>query len=372
MKTVIIGSGLAGWTVARELRKQCTDNASHSITLLCADDGHFYSKPMLSNAFAAGKTAGQLIVTPAEKLLAQLAVNLLTNVTVSSIERHTKQIHHSAGTTPYDQLVLAIGASPIRLNNQSSSGKLPLSVNHINDYAAFRERLLNGSKIGILGAGLIGCEFANDLIKGGHSVIVYDIAPLPLGRLLPTPAGQYVKNALGKAGVEWRLGSTASPPSDVDCILSAVGLQPNTALASAAGLIVGRGIRVNQLGQTNDPSIYALGDCAEYGADEYAGLVLPYILPIMQAAKAIALSLAGTPTRIHFPAMPIVVKTPSCPLIVAPPAMGAQGQWEHEYTPEGMRSLYKSSAGHLLGYALIGDATKERQTYAPQLPIVWA
>src|SRR5262249_60169848 len=102
-----------------------------------------------------------------------------------------------------------------------------------------------------------------------------------------------------------------------DVVLSAIGLRPNFALAQAAGLTVNCGIVVDRSLQTSAPDIYALGDCAEV-----EGLVLPFIMPITHAARALAATLAGKPTPLAHPPMPGLVKTHACPTIVPPPPPG--------------------------------------------------
>ena len=387
MNTVIVGSGVAGWTLVRELRKLKADADEFAITLICADSGDFYSKPMLSNALAGKKTAAQLLMTPAAKLAEQQKVILQANSTVSVVDTNRKVVVHSNGETAYDQLVLALGADVIRLPIEGDGAADILSVNDLNDYTAFRQKLdqqATPRSIAILGAGLIGCEFANDLLSAQHRVSVYDIAPLPLGRLLPKEAGEYMKTALATAGVQWKLENSAvkverqgdqyrvtdksGDTALVDVVLSAVGLRPRTQLAKAAGITTNRGVCVDKQGQTNVAGIYAIGDCAEYGD----GLVLPYIMPVMQAARAMANTLTGQPTAINFPAMPVVVKTPACAAVLSPPANQDNGAWTIEPTESGLRALFKGEDGSLQGLALLGDASKERQTFASQLPAVWA
>ena len=90
--------------------------------------------------------------------------------------------------------------------------------------------------------------------------------------------------------------------------MSAVGLAPRTALAAAAGLEIDQGIRTDAWCRTSAPDIYALGDCAAID-----GKVQPYVLPIMHAARALARTLVGQPTRVAFPVMPITVKSPASP-----------------------------------------------------------
>ena len=375
---VILGSGQAGISTVRELRKL---NPEIAITVVSTDDCSFYAKPTLSNALAAGKAAAQLVVTPAEKLAEQLKLTLMPHTLVESIDIAGKQLITDKGPVAYSALVLANGAHPIRLPLSGTGATEVLSVNSLGDYAAFRNRLQPGLHVAILGAGLIGCEFANDLRTAGHPVTVFDVAPQPLGRLLPPKAGAFFAEKLAAAGVKFEfatgittvdktdsgylLGTADGKQFKADLVLSAIGLKPAVELAAAAGLKTSRGIVVDRQLRTSAPDVYALGDCAEV-----EGLVLPFILPIMNAARALGKTLAGEATDLSYPAMPVVVKTPACPTVVSPPAMGAAGDWVEEEIEGGVRALFKAADGKLLGCALLGEASKERQAIAAQLPAV--
>ncbi|WP_306482248.1 NAD(P)/FAD-dependent oxidoreductase [Limnobacter sp.] len=377
MNTTIIGSGVAAWTLVRELRKA---DPEAEIRLITADSGDFYSKPMLSNALASGKTAESLVMTPAAKFADQQKVELIANTNVSSIDASTRKLASSAGEFSYDNLVLALGADTIKLPIEGDGAGDVVSVNDLNDYAEFR-KLLDGKKeVAVLGAGLIGCEFANDLLKADIHTTVFDLADRPLARLLPEQASSFMQNKLAEKGVSWKLGRTVSSvvkngagytltdstgeTTQADLVLSAVGLKPRTELAKHANLDVSRGIVVNNLGQTSNKNIYALGDCAEY----LGKFVLPYIMPVMQAARAMAQTLAGKPTEIKFPAMPVSIKTPDCPAVVNPPLPEHEGEWEITADENGVKALFKGKDGALLGMALLGEASKERQALTPQLP----
>lgn len=380
MNTTIIGSGVAAWTLVRELRKA---DPEAEIRLITADSGDFYSKPMLSNALASGKTAESLVMTPAAKFADQQKVELIANTNVSSIDASTRKLASSAGEFSYDNLVLALGADTIKLPIEGDGAGDVVSVNDLNDYAEFR-KLLDGKKeVAVLGAGLIGCEFANDLLKADIHTTVFDLADRPLARLLPEQASTFMQNKLAKKGVSWKLGRTVSSvvkngagytltdstgeTTQADLVLSAVGLKPRTELAKHANLDVSRGIVVNNLGQTSNKNIYALGDCAEY----LGKFVLPYIMPVMQAARAMAQTLAGKPTEIKFPAMPVSIKTPDCPAVVNPPLPEHEGEWEITADENGVKALFKGKDGALLGMALLGEASKERQALTPQLPAMF-
>lgn len=376
---LIIGSGLAGYAVARELRKL---SDTIPITMLSADHGGFYSKPMLSNALATGKTPDSILSADAAQMASQLKITTFPHSRVQSIHPDSNSILLENGEQrSFDRLVLALGADPIRLPLAGEGAQAVLSVNDLDDYRRFREALTGKKRIAILGAGLIGCEFANDLAAQGYHVTVFDLSPQPLGRLLPPQAGQFLQDKLAAIGIDFRFNSSISridlqgtqyrlffgdnESIDAELVLSAIGLKPRVALAEAAGIVVNRGIKVNQHLQTSFTDIYALGDCAEV-----EGKVLPFVMPITHAGRALAATLAGAPTLLHYPAMPVLVKTPACPTVVSPPDPAASGEWGIEASNDGVKALYRSESGNLLGFALLGTATAERAALTGQLPSV--
>jgi len=376
---VIIGSGLAGISVLREFRKL---DRKTPVIVITGDDGAVYAKPNLSNAFALGRTVAQLAQSSAAQLGEQLDARILTHTRVQSIRADDKVVQTSAGEQPYSQLVLAVGAHPIRLPLRGDAAHEVLSVNNLADYAVLRERLAGKRRIAILGAGLIGCEFANDLCATGFEVEVFDPAPQLLGRLLPPQAAAFLRSRLEAIGIRfhlqrsvvsigrqddgYRLIDDQGAARTADLVLSAVGLRPATELAAAAGLQVNRGIVVDAFLRSSDTDIFALGDCAEV-----QGLVLPFIQPILHAARVLARTLSGTATALQYPVMPVGVKTPACPTVVCPPPHGAAGHWQDDVSPTGVRTLFRDAEDRLLGFALIGaDSVKERTALAGQVAMV--
>jgi len=372
---VILGSGLAGISVARELRKLDKDVP---LTMVTADDGGFYSKPSLSNALAAGKTAPQLVLTQRELLAAQLNMDIRPHTRVTRLVPDEHAVETDRGLIEFSRLVLALGAQPIRLPIEGTAGEI-LSVNGLGDYAGFRDRLAGIKRVAILGGGLIGCEFGNDLRLAGIAVDVFDLAPQALGRLLPAQAAAFFRTRLEAAGVSFHFNTSIvrvdqgeagmvlidnqGRKYSADLVLSAVGLKPEIQLASAAGLKTDRGIVTDLSLATSDPDVFALGDCAEV-----QGLVLPFVLPIMQQARALARTLAGTPTPVSYPAMPVVVKTPACPAVVCPPPPGAKGAWREQVEPNGVRALFEDGDGKPVAFCLVGETVKEKQSLAASMP----
>src|SRR5690554_6934800 len=292
---VIVGTGLSGYSLVRELRKL---DKTTPVVMVTADDGVNYSKPMLSTGFTQGKEAEGLAQGDTEAMAEQLSVDIRTYSTVTDIDTGARK------------LVLAWGADVIRLGLDGDGLDRVYSINDLLDYRAFRKALEGGKRVAIMGAGLIGCEFANDLRNGGYEVdvIAPDAAVMP--SLLPEAAANAVQQELQALGVNFHLGTVvqrvdrdgqgvklALANGDTlaaDLVVSAVGLRPRTELARAAGIEAGRGIVVNRALETSAPDVYALGDCAEVD-----GQVLLYVLPLMACARALAKTLTGERTEVR-------------------------------------------------------------------------
>jgi rubredoxin---NAD+ reductase len=408
---IIIGAGLAGWTTAREFRKL---DATTPVVMITADSGNFYAKPTLSNAFAQKKAPDQLVVTPAAKMAETQNVTLLAHTRVLGFDPYVKTVSTEKDgikqSFDFSSLVLATGAAPIRIPVAGDAAEQVLSVNSLDDFTVFYDALKSASsrrihclssyennsenppetepktalaKIVIMRAGLIGCEFANDLINAGYPVSVVDPASRPLGALLPEDASEQLRQALHDLGVQWHFGTTvqevnqAANQADIaadaalqvtlangetipaDVVLSAIGLRAGTRLAAAAGLACERGIQVDAALQTSAPNVYALGDSAQYASA--GNSTLPYVMPIMNAARALAQTLAqtlaGKPTDVVFPVMPVAVKTPVLPLMIAPPKMGSQGQWT---STEPNVWQFNNEQNVIVGFVLAGAQTSKR------------
>ncbi len=382
MSLVIIGTGLAGYHVAKEFRKL---DAVTPILLITQDDGSFYSKPMLSNAWAKQKAPAQLVMQSAEVMTQQLNAKILTHTSVEAINPKTKQVITSQGAYVYSQLVLACGASPIIPTFEGAEHLL--QVNSLADYAIFRERLaqlkaqLNRPvKIFIIGAGLIGCEFANDLASAEISVHLLDLADQCMPRLLPQSMAGIMQQQLTDYGVQFHLGEQVCSVRNesaeyiiecesgahftADIILSAIGLKPNAQLAQQANLTIQQGIVVDEYLKTSADSIYALGDCAQV-----QGHWLCYVMPLMASARALAKTLASELTPVNYPPMPVMVKTPACPLTVCSPPVGCVGSWSVTGAELNWQGLFYDAEHKLRGFALLGETTQaEKIKLVQQLP----
>lgn len=377
---VIIGTGLAGYNLAREFRKL---DPQTPLLLITADDGRSYSKPLLSTGFAANKDADSLGMATAGAMAEQLNAEIRTHTRVTRLDPAHRRVWIGNEPVPYRDLVLAWGAQTIRVPVEGDAADAVYPINDLHDYGRFRAAAAGKRRVLILGAGLIGCEFANDLLQGGHEVDLVAPSEQVMPGLLPLQAAEAVKRGLEGIGARFHLGATLerlqrstdglqATLSDgsqraCDLVVSAVGLRPRTELAAEAGLEVKRGIVFDRLLKTSAEHVYALGDCAEV-----EGLSLLYVMPLMAGARALAKTLFGNPTFVSYGPMPVTVKTPACPVVVSMPAVGSAGSWSVEARGNDVKALYLGACGELLGYALTGAAVQERLALNKQLPPVLA
>ena len=431
---IIIGSGMAGYTLARELRKLTT---SLPIVMVCQDSGDSYAKPTLSNAYAQNKLADSIANASAAKMAETLNLTLLNFHQVTDINADEQFIvvrslvnEASQTTLAYRDLVLATGAHSRLLPNLAVNHQTIFAVNHLDEYKSFQQRLntLKSQKsapvkVAIIGAGLIGCEFANDLIgqnpanpTADITVAVFDKAARPLAQQLPSQASIMLQDALTQSGVTFYLGTDItsittnvntnndtndnatvtisfdrdkqSQTFEADIVLIAIGLVANTDLAASANIAIAssqhinptithlprtvqQGIKVDAYLATSAKHIYAIGDCANV-----MGSYMPYVMPLMNQAKALAKTLADpnmAPTKVAYPAMPVAIKTPSLPLVVLPvPGQYSDDQlyWQTTQTTDGMvmTAHPKDDSNSILGFVLAGkEAAKQRLTLTKQV-----
>ena len=133
---IIIGTGLAGYQLAREFRKIDKDSP---LTMITADDGRYYPKPQLSTALTLKKTSENLVTATADEMAAQLNARIITKSPVDSFHPEKKQVIIRQETLIYDKLILACGANVIKPNLTGKGSEDILSINHIYHYATFQK-----------------------------------------------------------------------------------------------------------------------------------------------------------------------------------------------------------------------------------------
>lgn len=377
---VIIGTGLAGYNLAREFRKLDGDTP---LLLITADDGRSYSKPMLSTGFAKQKDADGLCMAGAGAMAEQLNAEIRTHTRISGIDPGHRRLWVGEEAIDYRDLILAWGAQTVQVPIEGDAADKVFPVNDLEDYARLRAAAAGKQRVLILGAGLIGCEFANDMRQGGFDVDMVAPCEQVMPTLLHPAAAAAVRAGLEELGVRLHLGPVLNRLmradeglqahlSDgqviaCDVVVSAIGLRPRTDLAAAAGLQINRGVVVDRQLRTSHSHIFALGDCAEVD-----GINLLYVMPLMACVRALAQTLVGNPTEVSYGPMPITVKTPACPLVVSPPPPGTEGSWQVSGQGRDLKVLCHDADGQLLGYVLTGSAVMEKLALNRQLPALMA
>ena len=321
---VIVGAGRAGWEMAQALRER---DADVPITLVSACDGAVYDKPLLSVALAKGLALSALVKESAEHAAERLNVRLLARTHAVSVAAASSTLRTTRGSLRYRHLVLAHGATPRDVAALPAS--LCWRINHRDAYAKFRTALgepnvASPKRLLIAGAGLVGCELANDLALAGHPVSLLDVNLLPLGALLSEAAARELQAAWHGLPLQFVGGVRISGVTtrgtvrtvhtedgrtfDAEHIVAATGLQTPSRLARSAGLAWNNGIAVDaQTLRTSAANIHALGDCISI-----AGQVHRFIEPIARQARVIAGTLTGGPALTYVGTRPPVrVKTGS-------------------------------------------------------------
>ncbi len=374
---VIIGTGLAGYNLVKEIRG---NGDSSRIMMITADDGSYYPKPVLSNGLGQNKSGIEIVKHSAAEMAAEYKIEILTHVRVENIATASHQLTLDNGSCQsYRKLVLATGARPITPDLGTGAKNSVFQVNNLDDYIRFRDALENKSKLLVIGAGLIGCEFANDLANAGKKVSVVDTLDGPLASLLPGEASAAVREGLEGVGIEFHLGRLVRQVDsagdgiratldngehiEADLGLVAIGIAPDLSLARKTGLATKRGIVVNRFLETSEINIFAIGDAAEID-----DMVLPFVMPLMAQAQALAHTLTDINTMVDYGVMPVHVKTPAVPVIAYCVEGNDPGRWDIERDGANCKALYRTEAGELRGIALTGSFVVEKNDYMELLP----
>jgi rubredoxin-NAD+ reductase len=200
---VIVGAGLAGWSVAEAIRKSDPDRAITIVTACSADS---YNKPDLSVALHRGASIESLRRETGPARAARLGVRLLADTIAISADARRKTLNTTRGPLRYEHLVLAQGARPVL--PEPLTPDLAWRINNLEAWGRMKASLGDAPRaITVLGAGMIGCEMAEDFARSGHRVTLVDLAARPLGALLPEAAGHRLQSGLLSLGVEF-LGAT--------------------------------------------------------------------------------------------------------------------------------------------------------------------
>ncbi|EJO5239639.1 NADH:flavorubredoxin reductase NorW [Salmonella enterica] len=362
---IIIGSGFAARQLVKNIRKQ---DAHVPLTLIAADSMDEYNKPDLSHVISQSQRADDLTRQLAGEFAEQFNLRLFPHTWVADIDADAHVVKSQDKQWQYDKLVLATGATafvpPI------TGRELMLTLNSQQEYRACETQLRDAQRVLIVGGGLIGSELAMDFCRAGKTVTLMDNAASLLASLMPPEVSSRLQHHLTDMGVHLLLKSqlqklekteagiratlVSQHSIEVDAVIAATGLRPETALARRAGVVVNRGVCVDSYLQTSHPDIYAIGDCAEIN-----GQVLPFLQPIQLSAMYLAKNLLGGNAPLKLPAMLVKVKTPELPLHLAGETQRSDLSWQITAESDGMIAKGMSGEGQLRAFVVSEDHMKE-------------
>jgi NADPH-dependent 2,4-dienoyl-CoA reductase/sulfur reductase-like enzyme/nitrite reductase/ring-hydroxylating ferredoxin subunit len=271
---VIIGGGGAAMAAADMLRRLGYDGP---VTMISADEAAPIDRPNLSKDYLAGQAPDDWMPLRAPEYFGEQRIELLLGSEVAAIEVERRHVRLSNGTRiGFGALLIATGADPIRPSIPGADSPNVFVLRTWSDSRAIIERAKTASRAVVIGAGFIGLEVAASLRARGVAVDVVAPEAIPLERVMGAEIGLFIQQLHVAHGVAFHLGRTVDridgrtitlsdgSTLDADLVVMGVGVRPSTAIASAAGLTVDRGIVVNEYLETSSPGIFAAGDVARW------------------------------------------------------------------------------------------------------------
>jgi NADPH-dependent 2,4-dienoyl-CoA reductase/sulfur reductase-like enzyme/nitrite reductase/ring-hydroxylating ferredoxin subunit len=279
-RIVIVGGGAAGFAAAEMLRRE---GFGGSVTMVSNDESPPYDRPNCSKDYLAGSAPEEWMPLRPPEFYRDNGIDLHLATEVSSIDSRGHSIGLADGkSVPFDKLLLATGAEPIRLDIPGANAPHVFVLRSLADSRAIIERAKGAKRAVVLGASFIGLEAAAAL--RAREIEVHVAAPerAPLERIFGGEMAQFVRILHEEHGVTFHMVQKATAIDgarvrlesgqtlDADLVIVGIGVRPRTALAESAGLQVDRGVSVNEYLQTSAPDIFAAGDIARW-PDPYSG-----------------------------------------------------------------------------------------------------
>ena len=276
---LIVGASLAGAKAAETLR---SEGFGGPVILLGTETERPYERPPLSKGYLLGKEDKSVIYVHEEGWYAEHGVDLRLGVTVTAVDRAGRTVTTADGESiGYDQLLLATGASPRRLNIPGAGREGVLYLRTVGDSERLAAAFRGGGRVVTVGAGWIGLEATAAAREAGCEVTVVEPEPTALYRAIGRELGDVFADLHREHGVQFRFGESVSelrgPGTDgpvgevitstgdalpADIVVVGIGVVPNTGLAVDAGLEVANGVVTDAALRTSDPIICAAGDLA--------------------------------------------------------------------------------------------------------------
>ncbi|HET7372967.1 MAG TPA: FAD-dependent oxidoreductase [Gemmatimonadaceae bacterium] len=275
----IVGAGAAG-AAAAEMLRRC--GFSGIVTVVDDDSGSPYDRPNLSKDYLAGNAPEEWIPIRPEGFYAEHRIDLVRG-RVTKIDLDAKRLEIDGhAPVPYDALLLAPGADPVRLDTPGADLRHVHYLRSLGDSRAIIAATKGKGRAVVIGSSFIGLEVAASL--RARDIAVHVVAPenIPLERVLGEHLGTFIRSLHEEKGVRFHLGHTAQRIERdavilddgtrlaADLVVIGVGVRPRLGLAEQAGLAIDRGVLVNEYLETSRPGVYAAGDIARW-PDPHSG-----------------------------------------------------------------------------------------------------
>jgi len=279
-RIVIVGGGAAGFAAAEMLRRQ---DYGGSIVMLSNEAAGPVDRPNLSKDYLAGSAPEDWLPLRPDSFYAEAAIDLRLGTEVTSIAPKARNVVLADGkTVPYDRLLLATGAEPVRLPIPGADQPHVHVLRSLADCRAIIASADGARRAVVIGASFIGLEVAASLRAREIEVHVVGLEQRPMDRVLGPAMGDFVRALHEEHGVIFHLGDTvmaidgkratlkSGAVLDADVVVVGVGVRPRLALAESCGLAIDRGVTVNAYLETSISGIYAAGDIARW-PDPHSG-----------------------------------------------------------------------------------------------------
>lgn len=363
---VVIGNGMAAARLCEELARRSLGR--YAIAVVGQEPQLAYNRVLLSSVLAGDVAASETMLKPAS-WWRDRGVTLCYGAPVTAVDLAARRVALGGGSQlNFAKLVFATGSRAIRLAVPGAELAGVFSFRDLADVASILRGARRGTRVAVIGGGLLGLEAAYGLAKAGARVTLIHLMDRLMERQLDARAAALLKRAVEAKGIDVLLNTaTARFLGDrrveaveftdgrgvaADMVVAAVGVRPNAEVAAAAGLAVSRGIMVDDTLSTDNPDVFAIGECAEH-----RGVCYGLVEPANEQAQVLAARLAGRDVTYSGSINAANLKVSGVHVFSAGDFLGAAGTESIVLADAGLGTYKKLviGGGRLLGAVLYGD-----------------